>query len=562
MKLYLIDKDGDRIKGGDEIWPWVVRKVSIPVAVRLKRMGVIPEMIVGLSFLFGILGGIGLATDRPVVGAILCLMSWFLDFVDGDLARKSRRDSKLGAFLDSVNGKLFSFFIFGGITIGYWREAMGTAWVWGFFLISGIYVSSSIKIKADALDPEILNFPAGLRHHGDYIERSAWKFLRAFVLSGLDFLLFYTLGMCLLKRMDFALIGATIYSWCYVFFNFAHGLRRVANPQEKQPIRALICYFGFYTGLFQFYLRFLRPQGEAAILMYHHVKENDEQDVQGVTRNRLNEQIDYLKKHFYICPLDEIVSAHQRKQQSPRNAIALTFDDGFEDFYTQAYPVLRKHKLPAIVYLVSHAVEHQVPIWTERIESIIKLSKNKVFELHLSGKRRNFSVQTEDEREEALTQIKSHLKMISDSERQQAMAQLDGAHTLPEGDASGNSRMLNWDQVREMKSHGIMFGAHTMTHPILTRLSEQDAMREICGSKEHIEKRLGEPVLDFCYPNGETSDFNERIKQIVKDAGFRSATTSIWGRNGRDQDPYALKRIYVTDEPLPFFMARICGVIQ
>ncbi len=562
MKLYLIDKDGDRIKGGDEIWPWVMRKLSIPVAVRLKKMGVLPEMIVGLSFLLGVLGGIGIAIDQPVAGAVLCLMSWFFDFVDGDLARKSRRDSKLGAFLDSVNGKLFSFFVFGGITVGYWREAMGAAWVWGFFLMSGIYLYSSIKIKADALDPEIVNSPAGLRHHGDYVERSAWKFLRAFVLSGLDFLLFYVLGMCLLKRIDLALFGATVYSWCYVFFNFVHGFRRVANSREKQPLRALICYFGFYTGLFQFYLRFLRPRGDAVILMYHHVKESDAQDAQGVTRNRLNEQMEYLKKHFCICSLDEIVSPRQKKQPISRNALALTFDDGFEDFYTQAYPVLKKHKVPATVYLVSHAVEHQVPIWTERLESIVKLSKNAEFELHLSGTRRSFSIQTEDERQEALIQIKSYLKKVSDGERQKAMAQLDGAYALQEGDASGNSRMLNWSQVREMKSYGITFGAHTMTHPILTRLPEQDAMREIRGSKEHIEKRLSEPVLDFCYPNGEASDFNERIKRIVQDAGFRSAATSIWGQNGRDQDPYELKRVYVTDEPLPFFAARICGVIR
>ena len=82
--------------------------------------------------------------------------------------------------------------------------------------------------------------------------------------------------------------------------------------------------------------------------------------------------------------------------------------------------------------------------------------------------------------------------------------------------------MMNWDQVREMHKGGIEFGAHTMHHPILTRISLDQVRAEVEGSKSRIEKELGEPVLSFAYPNGQSSDLNNPIEKIVAYAGIRS----------------------------------------
>ena len=105
-------------------------------------------------------------------------------------------------------------------------------------------------------------------------------------------------------------------------------------------------------------------------------------------------------------------------------------------------------------------------------------------------------------------------------------------------------RMLNWNEIREMKASGLVtFGAHTMDHPRLTKLSAEEARRQIAASKKILERELRCRVDHFCYPYG---DFNPQVTEIVKAAGFKTAVTSVQGINYKGDDPFTLKRIRVT----------------
>jgi peptidoglycan/xylan/chitin deacetylase (PgdA/CDA1 family) len=103
--------------------------------------------------------------------------------------------------------------------------------------------------------------------------------------------------------------------------------------------------------------------------------------------------------------------------------------------------------------------------------------------------------------------------------------------------------MLNWDEIREMAAGNVTFGAHTVTHPILTRISVSHVIAEIINSKMRIEEKLGRRIFSFAYPNGQPGDYDRKVIGIVKDAGFSCAVTTIWGNNDRDTDPYELRRI-------------------
>lgn len=562
MKLSLIDRDGDRIKGGDELWPWLMRHLSIPVAKLLNRWGFRPEAIVGVGFLLGGSGAVAFIFDKPVLGSLLCLLSWFLDFVDGDLSRKSGQESRLGAYLDSVNGKLFNVLVFGGITVGYWHMAKGVAWVWGFLLMSSVYMFTMLKIRADMLDPQTAVQRSGFKHTGEFVEKSAWKFFLGFFLSGPDFLQFYAIVCGLLGKVGWALKGSVIYSFFYVAFNLYHGIRRAANPLQKEALKTVLCHLLYHVRILDLYLAMLKRKKEVTILTYHHIKGDHDTGGSGVTISRFKDQIGKLKKYFHIVPFDELFGALGGEKPMGRNVLGLTFDDGYDDFYRFAYPELVRENLPAMVYLVSHAIEHQVPIWTDRLASIIELSDSRELHIKLNGSELCYNISTDAAKKAALSEIKTKLKRVSDQDRKEVLAQLDKTYERQLAGLEADTNMMNWDQIREMRAHRISFGAHSMTHPILTRLDETDAAAEIEGCKKLIEERLGVPVFDFCYPNGEKEDFNESIKAMVKHAGYRSAATTIFGRNGRNTDLFAIKRIYVRDEPLPVLLARICGVIQ
>jgi peptidoglycan/xylan/chitin deacetylase (PgdA/CDA1 family) len=111
----------------------------------------------------------------------------------------------------------------------------------------------------------------------------------------------------------------------------------------------------------------------------------------------------------------------------------------------------------------------------------------------------------------------------------------------------GNSQKLIWQEIEEMSKENITFGAHTVTHPILTSLPLSEAMDEITASKKVIEEKLKHPVRLFAYPNGSRDDFSEPIKQLLKEAGFMGAVTTLWGANGVHIDPFELRRMGIWD---------------
>jgi peptidoglycan/xylan/chitin deacetylase (PgdA/CDA1 family) len=106
----------------------------------------------------------------------------------------------------------------------------------------------------------------------------------------------------------------------------------------------------------------------------------------------------------------------------------------------------------------------------------------------------------------------------------------------------GSDRYLSWDQVIEMSKNGISIGSHTLTHRWLTGITLEEARREIVESKERLEQRLGKPVSLFAYPGGRVCDFAPDIKALVAESGYSGACIGLNGTNGRNTDPYLLRR--------------------
>jgi peptidoglycan/xylan/chitin deacetylase (PgdA/CDA1 family) len=117
--------------------------------------------------------------------------------------------------------------------------------------------------------------------------------------------------------------------------------------------------------------------------------------------------------------------------------------------------------------------------------------------------------------------------------------------------------MLTWDDVRIMHKNGIAFGSHTTYHPILSRLSADKVRKEVYESKKILEDNLGAPVKTFAYPSGRKEDYNQTTKEILKEAGYTCALTSIFGANDCDQDPFELRRGTPWETYLPTFAVKI-----
>lgn len=315
----------------------------------------------------------------------------------------------------------------------------------------------------------------------------------------------------------------------------------------KDLAKRLIAAVLFYTGLLHLLLRLRPPAG--VILGAHRVTRGDDPFFPGIRQDRFDAHIRYLARHWRVVPLEDMVAALRNTQAPPPRTVALTFDDGFVDGHTLAYPVLRRYGVPATFFLIAGAVDQGRLPWPERVADLIRRT-GAAFVAAPSLADGAFPLGTERQRLDSLRRILVLLKRAPTPTRELALEQLERDLQVPPDEGE----MLTWDQVREMARGGMRFGAHTITHPILPMTGPGEVKREVWESKVRIEEETDQPVRFFAYPNG---DHSPETVEIVRQAGVEAA----FGRPTADRvDLFRIGRGDHDDLPLPMFAAEIAGV--
>jgi len=264
------------------------------------------------------------------------------------------------------------------------------------------------------------------------------------------------------------------------------------------------------------------------------------------TPDDFNRQMDYLVKWFNVVSLQDVLAWLDGYKELPPYAALITFDDGYLDNYTSAYPILRKHNFPALIFLTTEHIGTDAAFYWDMAAYCFHHTEND----HLTFP--NGSVEHWSNQEQ-LSQVSRKwielMKALPQTEKQVQVQRLPGLLDVSVPKGFFQKLMMNWDQVRELQKGGIEFGAHTMRHPILTRIALEQVRAEVEGSKLRIEKELGTPILSFAYPNGQLADLNDRIEKIVADSGIRAAFTLLNGPSSQvevKRNPYAIRRIFVS----------------
>jgi peptidoglycan/xylan/chitin deacetylase (PgdA/CDA1 family) len=256
-------------------------------------------------------------------------------------------------------------------------------------------------------------------------------------------------------------------------------------------------------------------------------------------------QMRFLKKNYRLLSLEELCRCLQEPDGSD-SGVAVTFDDGYRDVHTIAFPILRKYQIPTTVFLTVDSIETGRVAWYDRIFLILRLLPPGIFEVELDGLRR-FELSSADSRFRAAVEIMSCLRALPDGRRKECCAALEKRVQFSENDLA--DRMLDWEQVQAMQQAGIVFGSHTVSHPVVSRLAPAEMERELRESKQILEARLGRPVLDFAFPFGQFSDCAlETSSAMVVRSGYRSAMTTVPGVNARGASPFGLRRVQIGEE--------------
>lgn len=320
-------------------------------------------------------------------------------------------------------------------------------------------------------------------------------------------------------------------------------------------------------GIYQ-YARHKRRH-HALILTYHGVLSHSSDSY--VNRNcvsaRMFEfQMRWLKQNYHILPLSQLVEALRGKKPLLPFSAAVTFDDGFRNNFTVAFPILVRYNIPATVFLTTDLIGRQGRLWTEQVDYLIYSAAVQRLHIQMNGSYMEFDLATPQARERASDRIRGFLKTLNPSERQRHILELDRqvnqrVDFLPEQELRERYDFLNWDEIRTMAEHNIEFGSHTCTHAILAYLSPVELEDELLNSRAKIENELQQPCKLFSYPNGTARDFTQRDQLMLEKLGFEAACSQIHGFNKPGEPAFALKRINIArSESFSFFMAKATGV--
>ena len=277
------------------------------------------------------------------------------------------------------------------------------------------------------------------------------------------------------------------------------------------------------------------------ILMYHRF--SFENEPFKLSANVFEQHISILKKNYTVLSLEEISMHLTNGQALPKNIAAITVDDGYADVYDIAFPLLKKHQIPATVFLATNFIEYRSWLWSNRLEFILKNSKKKEFSFALDQDY-HFNVSTFSGWHKAQLRIYNYGRTLPAVDKNLLLDSLADVLSVKVPDVVIDQfAPLNWDQIREMRDNGIHFGSHTRGHEILSRLSAGEAEVELRESKHLIEEKLNQSVTTFCYPNGTAEDYTKETISMLKETGYDCAVTTIDGLNNGETDRFQLRRM-------------------
>lgn len=301
------------------------------------------------------------------------------------------------------------------------------------------------------------------------------------------------------------------------------------NPQPIRNVPKRLISFGSLTS------RLSRDR--SFVLLYHRVLPDEEcceakaNQALLVSKSNFEAHLKYLKEHFDVCTLSELVSDNERDKDSSirRPRVAITFDDGWNDNYHHAWPLLKKYQIPATIFLITDFIQDGGTLWWSALEqhlaslqpTDVRTWTSGLIELAIENGFDDLAIELE-----SIYQAKAiDSDLVINTFKDLSQDRLETFVTLLDIQSlSQQSRdLMTWDQAREMQGQFIEFGAHTQRHELLTKLKEQEIVSTIENSVQSLKDNGITPISVFSYPNG---DNNLDVQRAVAVSGFEYAVTT------------------------------------
>ncbi len=277
------------------------------------------------------------------------------------------------------------------------------------------------------------------------------------------------------------------------------------------------------------------------IIMYHGVAHDPLPHRKFFPNEAFVAHLDAIARRYTVVPMARIADWLEGGDPPPRNAIVITFDDGYANLLECAIPELQRRGMPATIYVTSASLEDRnALLWFDEVECRILAASAFPPSLSLAG--HVFALPPGATGATAAASITHAMKGISHEERERVLTAM--VASLPvSAEARAAYRLLDHDEIRGLPSRGIEIGGHTVRHVILARETAEVQRREIASNFELIRNVTGLPPVSFAYPNGRADDVTADTMRMSRAAGYRVAVTAEAGIVRRRGNPFTVPRI-------------------
>lgn len=248
--------------------------------------------------------------------------------------------------------------------------------------------------------------------------------------------------------------------------------------------------------------------------MYHRI--SDHPYFSGVGLEYFETQMAYIKENFRIISALQLADELKKNTLQPYT-LALTFDDGYTDFYNNAWPILRKYNLPATLYVPTGFIDRSQWLWPDLIKYILMEAESKKSYLSIDG----YKELDDENLMDAWNEFGDHCLKLSAQARDDFIKNFaNHFDVICPNEPVKDFSSVTWSQLNEMQSEGLEIGSHSVTHPVLSNLEQADITSELVQSAARIKEMLGKSPSGICYPYGRIQDVSTTVISTAKEQGY------------------------------------------
>ena len=305
-------------------------------------------------------------------------------------------------------------------------------------------------------------------------------------------------------------------------------LRWLANPSWRTVMRPLM-------------------KDRATIFVLHRL-DAPQSGVRGHTLSQLGQAVDMLRDSgARIVSLRQLVATHLQRAPAEPDCVAITMDDGFADQYTMCREVFAPRNCPVTCFPVVGFLDGGLWPWDDRLGWAVMHSPCKQVAVNIDGQIHPCDLRSNSSRLAALRRMRSLFKRLDGSVIAEVLNTVAKQLQVEiPAQAPAQHQPMTWDQARELESHGMDFGVHTVSHRIVSQLQADAVHQELSHCWARLQSELKQPLPVVSWPTGLPGDFTERDEQIAAGLGIEAGVSTYgdYARLGSRQGtlPFTLAR--------------------